>query len=172
MSTFCASDTSKTPDHAPSSIKSSPPPLKQCRLPRHVARSFKDNAKCDIELSRSPLISILQGREVRTPTDCSITSNLESLFSSSDAEDSQDSNANDAMEENLADFEVAMFASNSRGVPNHSDLAVLDSSIAETSPPFFPRQEDFVASPTGRGRFTLTPKIKLFEDSKYEDSCF
>lgn len=169
MSTF---DISKTPDHAPSSIKSSPPPLKQSGLPRHVARCFKENANCDTELSRSSLISILQGRDVRTPTDCSVTSNLESLFSSSDAEDSQDSCANDAMEENLDDFEVAMFASNSRGLPNHSDLAVIDSSSAETSRPFFPRQEDFVASPTGRGRFTLTPKIKYFEDRNYEDSCF
>jgi hypothetical protein len=169
MSTFCASSTpvhvgdiSKTPDHAPMSIKSSPPPLKQRRLPRHIAPPFND-----IELSSSSLISILQGRDVRTPTDCSVASNLESLFSSPDAEDSQDSNANNAMEENLADFEVAMFASNSRGVSNHSDVAVIDSSSAETSLPFFPRQEEFVASPSGRGRFTLTPKIKLFENRKY-----
>lgn len=174
MSNFCPSSTpvyvgdiSKTPDRAPSSIKSSPPPLKQCRLSRHIAPPFNENAKCDGELSRSTLISILQGREVRTPTDCSVASNLESLFGSPDADDSQDSIANDDMEENLADFEVAMFASNSRGVWNHSDKAVIDSSSSETSRPFFPSQEEFVASPTRRGRFTLTPKIELFEDRKY-----
>ncbi|KAL3805886.1 hypothetical protein HJC23_007847 [Cyclotella cryptica] len=157
---------SRTPEHAPSSTKLSPPPLKQYRLPRRIAPPFNDSVKCDGELNSSSLISILHGQDITTPTS-SIASNLESSFNSPEGEDSQDSNANAAMEENLTDFEVAMFSSKSRVFSNHKDAIVGDASASERSRPFFPRQKEFVASPTVRSRFTLTPKIKLFEDRKY-----
>ena len=150
---------SKTPEQAPPSLKTSPPPLKQYRLHRHHAAPRAAAMACNDELNNSSLISILHGHDV-TPRDFSIASNLSS-FLLPDVE-TRDGFEDDERNDEIADFEVAMYSSNPNQNHAHAEAEVDSRPDVESTRPLFPKNEEFDASPEYRERFTLTPKMKLF----------
>ena len=175
---------SPTPNRAPSSAKLSPPPLKQHRLPRHVAVPISDTVDTvdtAIEMEGvSSLLSIMHGHNLMTtPRDSSYPSNF---FVPSLDENAEDSMADqrlvdDRMEEEIADFEVAMIASISRDraairpfdqrAAMAASRVALESRSRRSSPsalPFIPRDDDLIATPEHRERFALLPKINLYKE--------
>lgn len=166
---------SQTPAQAPSSFKLSPPPLKQHRLPRHIAVRLNESVDCDGEFTdSSSLISIMHGHELTTPRDFSYASNFASFSAAPLDESKQDSIANhavadDEMDDEIADFEVAMYATNTLGqqaLPSNcrTSSAVEFRGDSEITRPLFPQDDEFTAPSNDRERFALLPRIKLFQE--------
>lgn len=165
---------SETPKPAPSSIKLSPPPLKQNRLPRHIAIPI-DGAD-ERPTSSSCLISIMHGHDLSTPRDFSYPS--DTFLMPPLAENSKDSAAErpvvTAMNDEIADFEVAMFSTIPRGLQARpsdrrapsaaAPMRVARRTDSGVARPFFPTNEEFTDSPLDRQRFALLPKINLFQE--------
>jgi hypothetical protein len=171
---------SETPKQAPSSFRLSPPPLKQNRLPRHLAIPI-EGAEGAVRENSSSLISIMHGHELTTPRNFSFPTNvLPPVAASCLAENPEDSMEqqrvdNNSMADEIAEFEVAMFSCISRGhnrdrpadqraaSASAAQFAV-ESRAATSSRPFFPSNDEFSMSPLDRQRFALLPKINLFQE--------
>ena len=157
---------STTPHRPPSSVKLSPPPLKQHRPPRHIAVPLTQDDDDAME-GVSSLLSIMHGHTLSTPHSSS-SCHLSNILVPSLAENAEDSMQDRCMEEDEADMEVAMISSISREAAPSSQRAVqlkFRPSGACTLP-FFPQDEDFNKSSSlpQKERFALLPKINLYKE--------